>query len=62
LVGVHLTDGNQEVVLGTKHGMAIRFPEQEVREMGRAATGVKGITLAEGDEVIDMDSPRMDWT
>jgi len=30
LVGVHLTDGNQEVVLGTKHGMAIRFPEQEV--------------------------------
>lgn len=55
LVGVHLTDGNQEVVLGTKHGMSIRFPEQEVREMGRSATGVKGITLAEGDEVIDMD-------
>lgn len=55
LVGVHLTDGNQEVLLGTKYGMSIRFPEQEVREMGRAATGVKGITLAEGDEVIDMD-------
>ncbi|MFC7440177.1 DNA gyrase subunit A [Laceyella putida] len=55
LVGVRLTDGEQEVIMGTKGGMSIRFPEMEVREMGRSATGVKGITLAEDDRVIDMD-------
>jgi len=55
LVGVRLTDGNQEVIMGTKQGMAIRFPECDVREMGRSATGVKGITLGEDDRVIDMD-------
>ena len=55
LVGVRLTDGNRQIVMGTKLGMSIRFPESEVRAMGRAATGVKGISLSEGDEVIDMD-------
>lgn len=55
LVGVRLTDGRQEIILGTRLGMSIRFSEQDVRQMGRSATGVKGITLAEGDEVIDMD-------
>ncbi len=55
LVGVRLTDGNQEIILGTRFGMSIRFSEQDVRQMGRSATGVKGITLSEGDEVIDMD-------
>ncbi|MFC4546818.1 DNA gyrase subunit A [Paenactinomyces guangxiensis] len=55
LVGVHLTDGDQEVIMGTRKGMSIRFHESEVREMGRSATGVKGITLAEDDQVIDMD-------
>ncbi|GAB7388488.1 DNA topoisomerase (ATP-hydrolyzing) subunit A [Bacillaceae bacterium] len=55
LVGVRLTDGKRDVIMGTKNGMSIRFPEEEVRPMGRAATGVKGITLAPGDEVIDMD-------
>ncbi|TCS95474.1 DNA gyrase subunit A [Hazenella coriacea] len=55
LVGVRLTDGNQEMILGTNAGLAIRFHEQDVREMGRAATGVKGITLGEDDFVIDMD-------
>ncbi|AUS07404.1 DNA gyrase subunit A [Laceyella sacchari] len=55
LIGVRLTDGNQEVIMGTKGGMSIRFPEMEVREMGRSATGVKGITLGEDDRVIDMD-------
>ncbi|WP_430624108.1 DNA gyrase subunit A [Polycladospora coralii] len=55
LVGVRLTDGEQEVIMGTSQGMSIRFHESDVREMGRSATGVKGITLAEDDKVIDMD-------
>ena len=55
LVGVRMTDGNRQIVMGTKQGMSIRYPESEVRAMGRAATGVKGITLSENDEVIDMD-------
>jgi DNA gyrase subunit A len=55
LIGVKLTDGNQEIVIGTKDGMSIRFPEQDVRPMGRSATGVKGIQLSEEDVVIDMD-------
>jgi DNA gyrase subunit A len=55
LVGVRLTDGEQEVIMGTSLGMSIRFPEFDVREMGRSATGVKGITLADNDYVIDMD-------
>ncbi|OUM87581.1 MAG: DNA gyrase subunit A [Bacillus thermozeamaize] len=55
LIGVRLTDGSQEVILGTRMGMSIRFPETDVRVMGRTATGVKGITLAEGDYLIDMD-------
>lgn len=55
LVSVRLTDGEQEVIMGTNHGMSIRFPELDVREMGRSATGVKGITLGDNDYVIDMD-------
>lgn len=55
LVGVRLTDGNQEIILGTSLGMSIRFHELDVRTMGRSATGVKGITLDEDDCVIDMD-------
>jgi DNA gyrase subunit A len=55
LVSVRLTDGNQEVIMGTRQGMSIRFHESEVREMGRSATGVKGITLGEDDRVIEMD-------
>ena len=55
LVGVRMTDGKRQIVMGTKTGMSIRFAEEEVRAMGRASTGVKGITLSEGDEVIDMD-------
>ncbi|WP_124726258.1 DNA gyrase subunit A [Staphylospora marina] len=55
LVGVRLTDGDQEVIMGTRQGMSIRFHEMDVREMGRAATGVKGITLDDDDRVIDMD-------
>ncbi|MCI3924796.1 DNA gyrase subunit A [Paenibacillus sp. TRM 82003] len=55
LIGVRLTDGKRQIVMGTKEGMSIRFPEAEVRAMGRASTGVKGITLSSEDEVIDMD-------
>lgn len=55
LIGVKLTDGNQEIVMGTAQGMSIRFSEQDVRSMGRSATGVKGIQLDEEDVVIDMD-------
>ncbi|MFC1787032.1 DNA gyrase subunit A [Halobacteriota archaeon] len=55
LVAVKLTDGEQEVILATKHGKAIRFSEKDVRSMGRTAAGVKGIRLREGDEVIAMD-------
>ncbi|MCZ8517455.1 DNA gyrase subunit A [Paenibacillus filicis] len=55
LIGVRLTDGNQSIIMGTKLGMSIHFPEQDVRAMGRSATGVKGIHLDEDDAVIDMD-------
>jgi len=55
LIGVRLTDGQQEIIMGTKNGMSVRFKESDVRTMGRNATGVKGITLDEGDDVIDMD-------
>ncbi len=56
LVAVRLTDGQQEVILATKHGKAIRFSEKDVRSMGRTAIGVWGIRLKEGDEVIAMDT------
>ena len=55
LVGVRLTDGRRDVLLTTRQGMAIRFNEDEVRPMGRAARGVIGIRLAPGDEVVSMD-------
>lgn len=55
LVAVKMTDGDQEIIMGTNYGMSIRFHESEVRQMGRSATGVKGITLSEGDFVIDAD-------
>ncbi|WP_058300543.1 DNA gyrase subunit A [Gorillibacterium timonense] len=55
LISVKLTDGKQEIIMGTKQGMSIRFPEQDVRSMGRAATGVKGISIGEDDAVISMD-------
>jgi DNA gyrase subunit A len=54
LIGVKLTDGQEHIFLGTRFGMAIRFPEGDVRSMGRTARGVKGITLRENDQVIGM--------
>ncbi|AXF56507.1 DNA gyrase subunit A [Salicibibacter kimchii] len=58
LHGVRLTDGASDIILGTKNGIAIRFNEEDVRLMGRTATGVKGISLDLDDEVIGMDMIR----
>jgi len=55
LVAVKITDGSKDILLSTAQGMSIRFPEEEVRSMGRQAYGVKGITLEEGDEVVGAD-------
>ncbi|ASS67654.1 MULTISPECIES: DNA gyrase subunit A [unclassified Paenibacillus] len=55
LISVKLTDGKQEIIIGTADGMSIRFPESDVRSMGRSATGVKGIALDDDDRVIDLD-------
>ena len=54
LIDVQVTDGRNDIVLATRHGMSIRFHEKDVRDMGRAATGVKGIELDKKDQVIDM--------
>ncbi len=54
LVGVHLTDGRQEVILASQRGQAIRFKEGTVREMGRAARGVIGMRLRADDAVVGM--------
>ncbi|HEV56131.1 MAG TPA: DNA gyrase subunit A [Phycisphaerales bacterium] len=54
VIGVVVTSGMDEIILGTAEGMAIRFSETEVRSMGRVSRGVIGIRLHEGDEVVDM--------
>ncbi len=54
LIGVALTDGEREVLLGTEQGMAIRFAENDMRAIGRAAMGVKSIELDDGDRVVAM--------
>lgn len=54
LAWVRLTDGNQQVIVATKNGLAIRFKETDVRPMGRQARGVKAISLREGDCVVGM--------
>jgi len=55
VIAVQISDGTHEVFIGTRDGMAIRFPEDDVRSMGRTAYGVRGISLREGDEVVGMD-------
>jgi len=55
LIAARLTDGSSHILLSTAQGMAIRFEETDVRAMGRSAYGVKGITLAEGDEVVSAE-------
>jgi len=62
LIDVQVTDGNNDIVLGTRSGLSIRFHESDVREMGRATTGVKGIELEEGDRVIGMVVIRREAT
>ncbi len=57
LVDVQLTNGDQDIFLATRLGMAIRFREDEVRDMGRTARGVRGINLDEGDDVIGVEIP-----
>jgi len=54
LIGVELTDGKKELLIGTRQGKAIRFEETKVRDMGRAAGGVRAISLAKKDSVIAM--------
>ncbi|MBI2263790.1 MAG: DNA gyrase subunit A [Armatimonadetes bacterium] len=54
LVRVRLTDGSEEIIVGTALGKCIRFPEKEVRPMGRTAKGVKSIRLRQGDWVVSM--------
>ncbi len=58
LIVAQITDGTGEIFIGTRDGVAIRFPESDVRPMGRSAYGVKGIGLREGDEVVAMEVVR----
>jgi len=62
LIDVSLTDGTQEILMATHSGKAIRFPEKQVRDMGRGAKGVKGIRLAKKDKVIAMEVIKKDST
>src|SRR3954465_5301776 len=54
LIDVQVTTGTNDIVLATRHGLSIRFHEQDVREMGRDTTGVKGVELGDGDSLIGM--------
>jgi len=54
VIGARITTGEDHIILGTRDGMAIRFPESDVRAMGRTARGVKGIKLRRDDRVVDM--------
>ena len=56
LIAARVTDGNQEILLGSKKGKAIRFKEKEARPMGRTARGVRGVMVGKDDEVIGMES------
>ena len=55
VIAVQISNGSNEIFIGTRSGMSIRFPESDVRPMGRAAYGVRGISLREDDEVVGMD-------
>jgi DNA gyrase subunit A len=55
LVAAGLTDGKKEILIGTKKGLGIRFNEDDVRDMGRTARGVRGIDLQKGNEVVGME-------
>jgi DNA gyrase subunit A len=55
VIGAIVTGGKDEILLGTRAGMAIRFHEEDARSMGRGAHGVKGIEIDEGDEVVALE-------
>jgi DNA gyrase subunit A len=55
LIAVRKTDGKSDLIIGTRNGLAIRFNEEDVRDMGRTAKGVKGIRLLKGDEVVSAE-------
>ncbi|MCR9217038.1 MAG: DNA gyrase subunit A, partial [bacterium] len=59
LVGVACTSGHDHLLLGTANGMSIRFEEDDARAMGRSSAGVKGIDLADGDEVVGLVKIQM---
>ena len=61
LIAVRLTDGNKQIIIGTKNGLLIRFPETDVRQMGRTAAGVKGINLTDDDVVVGMEILEEDY-
>ncbi|SBT82022.1 DNA gyrase subunit A [secondary endosymbiont of Trabutina mannipara] len=58
LIGVDITDGNNDIMLFTAYGKVVRFPENQVRSMGRTATGIRGIHLIERDRVVSLIVPR----
>jgi len=60
LLSAAMTDGTREFVIATKQGMSIRFPESQVRAMGRATMGVKAIDVAEGDQVVGLAVTEQD--
>jgi len=55
VIAVELSDGKEQIFIGTRDGMAIRFNEEDVRPMGRSAYGVRGISLRDDDEVVAME-------
>ncbi|MGE5752702.1 MAG: DNA gyrase subunit A [Deltaproteobacteria bacterium] len=62
LIATAITSGQDEIFLSTRHGMSIRFHEGDVRSMGRAAVGVRGIDLGKGDAVVGMEILRPEGT
>ncbi len=60
LIGTSISNGNYEILLATKDGKALRFKEQQIRDMGRGAKGVRGIRLGKGDVVVSMQVFPMD--
>lgn len=62
LITVKMTDGKNDIVIGTRNGFAIRFNEKDVRDMGRTATGVRGVRLGKGDHVVGLLVIRNDQT
>ena len=58
VIAVELSDGTEQIIIGTRDGMAIRFDESDVRSMGRTAYGVRGISLRDDDEVVGMEVVR----